>query len=1188
MELRKKLMILSFVVTSIILVQNIALASAIAPPPDLPPPGGGTYTYDAFGYVKCGTTKIPYATVKLYTDTGTYLGSTTTNTNGYFYKTVTVSPNPVDFLKAVVSKSGYSTTFKYAAPDSNNDCNFGTIYLSTYYSYTVHGSVTLSDTEEPYIGGTVNLYKDSYGVWEFVDDATTNSVGYYSFSYSTGSPITSFKVTITPPTGYIEAVIIKDGTGSVFDMGTHEMILCLPNDNVLIYRDSCDCISRWIQVLNGENWDLGYGSLKDGTMYTTDGYLSTAIPWSDYNDWHGGRFYQHLLSPVAIQDIAALELDVETISDYASMMGKLFVDFYDSDGLLTLRLQIGDYSNVEYALWVAGSYYTKSGTSYMCAPEINTATWGGEVFFRYRDGVGFNFFGPQENLVSKEIRLVDESILAANNGEEKSRTIEHVVLSFMRWHYNDLTENRLHSIGIYRYGITTTNIQVWNLDASTNNLYESLKFDTTWQIEADSGLDYTMKPVCTRNIGDLVYHQAPPSYYHLWTDSFTTPNGFQGPCYTHIFAEAIFLEEFIEFSAEIGVELEPNHVGRSILVLFDQWKVPIASIMWEDTGSSGCIELSWFDDQGEIVSINTGGGEFTDSSINRDVCFYYDQSNNNIKSNNNGILLDIINRNYINSDRKIQFLTLQMGSNQLVKSDRVKLYSSQLVVKNNPVLKCSNPIIDKRVVYRADEVTSTRGLAVDIDYLFDMPDLEFVLGPARLIITGTKQTLSGSFSGTAFIFCPQNYEPTEPPYYESLSHFDIPLQSDSFTITIPLENDDLLWWDLCGTLSLNFLGIEADLSTIGEWCILAQIETHYVANNYFEHTIVESCMSRDNFYRYATSDPEKRWQEVITQIPSGYQDVNGYCTLVVEIDSAAAMDHLKVTVENQVVLDNIEVENGYNYFYIDISTIASCKDSLTIKYELLDGTLHDILISLKAYLKIWSRLWIAPDDEKIGDTSYQFWHEEHPIFTSGGPQYTIAPGGNCPDEWFGKNLFTLTCFARQMEGDDDLILHVGLDMVHDTYFSYLHGVKLEIAVMEYDELHTEIYNTPVAGVIECLMRDTDGSDFPSWPKLTIDMVSIFADYADWSGQGKAFLKLFDLLIGIGWTTETTWVTGLNPYAYFSYERPVLWFEDFGGTMRIPYETDSNKNYVIHINLKMNFGWGFEQISSYEFEYFSCA
>ncbi|MFX1482950.1 MAG: hypothetical protein ACFFCP_07155, partial [Promethearchaeota archaeon] len=125
MKIKVRILILSIFVMSVLLIQTAAFADAY-----YIPPGGTRYTYTAIGYVYAGASPIQYATVQLYSDTMTYVGSTSTNAYGYFSKSVTVVGHAVDFLIAKVTKSGYNPKTAVSSRPQNGVCNFGTIQLT--------------------------------------------------------------------------------------------------------------------------------------------------------------------------------------------------------------------------------------------------------------------------------------------------------------------------------------------------------------------------------------------------------------------------------------------------------------------------------------------------------------------------------------------------------------------------------------------------------------------------------------------------------------------------------------------------------------------------------------------------------------------------------------------------------------------------------------------------------------------------------------------------------------------------------------------------------------------------------------------------------------------------------------------------------------------------------------------------
>lgn len=213
--MRKRIEIACASVLFVVLMifQATALVAAVAPPP---PPGSRTYTI--YGFVKKSGTDTPIsgATVRIYTDTGAYLGYTATSSTGYFTKSVTCYPP--DFFEIVASKSGYQTATKYSAP-SGTTCNVGTIYLTPVpITYTIHGYVRESDRLLPVSGATVRVYKPVLEGWQQVGTDLTDANGYFFCSYAVAETISSFRV-VASASGYYDGSDTIQGTGTDFDFG---------------------------------------------------------------------------------------------------------------------------------------------------------------------------------------------------------------------------------------------------------------------------------------------------------------------------------------------------------------------------------------------------------------------------------------------------------------------------------------------------------------------------------------------------------------------------------------------------------------------------------------------------------------------------------------------------------------------------------------------------------------------------------------------------------------------------------------------------------------------------------------------------------------------------------------------------------------------------------------------------------
>ncbi len=118
----KRTLLLTVVTISFLMLQNAALVSAAAP---------GYTNYTVFGYVKdTAGNAISGAAVNIYDtlDKEVYFGSTSTDGNGYFTKTISLRYAPDGFY-CVVTKSGYQDNAAYGTR-SGTSINMGTIPMN--------------------------------------------------------------------------------------------------------------------------------------------------------------------------------------------------------------------------------------------------------------------------------------------------------------------------------------------------------------------------------------------------------------------------------------------------------------------------------------------------------------------------------------------------------------------------------------------------------------------------------------------------------------------------------------------------------------------------------------------------------------------------------------------------------------------------------------------------------------------------------------------------------------------------------------------------------------------------------------------------------------------------------------------------------------------------------------------------
>ncbi len=219
MKNKKGKTIPSLIIVSLILLQSAAIVGAAAAP-------GGYTKYFVVGDVvnKDTGSDISGATVKCSAD-GSLKGQTTTNAYGHFSFSVVLPVSPKSW-SVKVSKTGFSTvTVEKRTSYPYTTTNMGTIRLDpntpSTIQYTTHGYVynwVSALYTEPLEWATVEIYKEVYEGWLKVGETSSQSNGYFVFSYSSYDTITSFKAIATFG-GLSPGSSIVSGTGTDFDLG---------------------------------------------------------------------------------------------------------------------------------------------------------------------------------------------------------------------------------------------------------------------------------------------------------------------------------------------------------------------------------------------------------------------------------------------------------------------------------------------------------------------------------------------------------------------------------------------------------------------------------------------------------------------------------------------------------------------------------------------------------------------------------------------------------------------------------------------------------------------------------------------------------------------------------------------------------------------------------------------------------
>ncbi|MFX1417146.1 MAG: caspase family protein [Promethearchaeota archaeon] len=304
MKRQKRLVLLSALFLSALILHSVSMVAAIAPPGG----GGGTIKHRVYGYVKeSGTsTPIPDATVKFYEEGVTYRGSTTTTSTGYFNKYIYLSSLP-EFWEVRVTKSGYDPVSKVAL-SKGTTIDMGTVYMSqTTITYTIHGYLVNGFNSTPVEGATVTLYRDAYEYWTEIGTTITTQNGYYSHTYNTYYPMSQCRV-VGSAAGYYDSANNIDVSGTDVDMGNLHLMTLLIKYAVIVgisdYKsisdlDLCDeDATDWYNYLTTvENYQSEnvwvYGDVHSGnypkydgiaTEYNVKAALENMIAKADQND----------------------------------------------------------------------------------------------------------------------------------------------------------------------------------------------------------------------------------------------------------------------------------------------------------------------------------------------------------------------------------------------------------------------------------------------------------------------------------------------------------------------------------------------------------------------------------------------------------------------------------------------------------------------------------------------------------------------------------------------------------------------------------------------------------------------------------------------------------------------------------------------------------------------------------------
>ena len=258
------------------------------------PPIQRWWDYSIYGYAKESGTSTPLvgATVKVYKNSVTYVGSTTTTSTGHFsfgYRSYSL----LDSFKVVIQQSGYDSASKTKAAFISG-VNMGTIYLVKQLVYSITGCVRDAEFETMIPDSTVNIFAGS----SLLGQASTSSTtGEFSFTYTTSSILDSFTAEVSK-SHYITKQQIATSNGVSCDFGDI-FIDRQPRLDFLIEKLSFDYLPEWYTVFwtfdpNDENvaeyYDLSMTTSGIGRLSEAPGaYDAKAFVFGDIDlsSWTG-------------------------------------------------------------------------------------------------------------------------------------------------------------------------------------------------------------------------------------------------------------------------------------------------------------------------------------------------------------------------------------------------------------------------------------------------------------------------------------------------------------------------------------------------------------------------------------------------------------------------------------------------------------------------------------------------------------------------------------------------------------------------------------------------------------------------------------------------------------------------------------------------------------------------------------
>jgi 5-hydroxyisourate hydrolase-like protein (transthyretin family) len=999
MKYKKRNLILAILIFSIFLLQSTALASAryIPPGEDPPPP---SYTYRFLGWVKETETNTPIsgATVKIYKGTTVLIQTVSTDSNGYYSYTYRTSTQ-LTSCKTVASKSGYdSSTIVMPVPDYVARMDH---YLNKLIqTYIISGHVEASDTGEGIAGANIEIYSLGNSNSELIATTTTETSGDFSTSYATYNTIYYLEFQVEAPTYYVQSGSkVVQVTGTTVNAGTIELA---PDPSIpyneLVYRDSCDCVSRWTKVLPGEFWDRGPYTLGPGTLGTEDGYLYADIPVGSSPAFTGPRYYQKILNPVKIKDIADLSINLEMINPSTIYMGKLFVDFYDTQENLAFRVEIGDYNVAAYDTWIGGYYIDSSGGHYS-NPELHLSSWSGTVYFRYRTGLGLNFYGPQTDGTSKEVRLIDEADMGADN----ERQIAHIVLSFERYSYHLLTQLFLHSIEINAYkSIPSSPTEIWHIDGST--LLSEFQFDSLWFDESEMSVtnhpqDWTIRS----NTNSIEGY----SWYELNGNPLAyTPTDWEGPCYVHNFDEAIFMDQIDDLSVRVVVDryASGNYVGKAYLTFYDQLLKPVFRIYWGDLGNYAWIWAYYYTESGVYTQMTgtynsiQGSSNIFVTDEDKTISFRYQDGIGIVGSYQGEGDIVLCTDGCITLDRKLQCAVLQMGwDGTYAPHLQLRLRDIRLSVASDTVAMVSaNAILQYESILEWSRIDTATLLTSDIG--FEMPDMQCILGPVRVVLEGYSESPSASISFSAYF---------RKGGANLMGQHDFTKTGNSFfTEIFTMDPYWVMWWG--ESAYPNTFAIQTVANPTGVWYIKATLEYAYIAAGHLRQT----SLTLFNHWQLSMGSDSK---DILIGLPNR-QDSPRSCLLSFIGVANDYEGDLEVYIDNRLVeIYHINNEPFLIDTSIDISGFIGGKGQFTLRFYASPFDVGDAVNLFEASIYYRARLFVAPDGDDAWNNKY------HLVYSRSALDYRYDDAAH--------PLCTMTAKMQENPDRDSFTIKFGLDMV---------------------------------------------------------------------------------------------------------------------------------------------------------------